>query len=273
MSTTSAVSSTSSSTTSTSTTSTSGVLGQDAFLKLLICQMQNQDPLNPMDNTEYVSQLAQFTSLEQMQEMNSTMEDMNTTYNNTQATGMIGKTVKYTSSDDSSVKTGIVSGVTFDDGEAKLKIGSDTVSLDEVTQVYTDTSSIGLSERSQYALSLVGSTVDYYTANGVFSTGNVDSVSYDDGWPTLNIGSDSVPLENLICLHESASDLDTDQAKAVATAMVGKTVEYVNPSDSSSTLTGVPSSAITNDDGSVKLLIGTSYIDLSDVVKVYANDD
>jgi flagellar basal-body rod modification protein FlgD len=274
MSTTSAVSSAVSSTTSSSTTTNNGVLGQDAFLKLLICQMQNQDPLNPMDNTEYVSQLAQFTSLEQMQEMNSTMEAMNTTYNTTQATGMIGKTVKYTSPDDSSTTlTGIVSGVAFEDGEAKLKIGYDTVGIDEVTQIYASSSDIELGEKSQYALSLIGSTVDYYTISGVLSTGVVDSISFDDGWPTINIGSDSVPLENLVCLHESTSDLETDQAKAIAQAMVGKYVDYINPSDSSSTLTGIPSSVVTNDDGSVQLLIGSKYVDLSDVVKVYSKTD
>lgn len=54
----------------TGTTNTSGGLGQTAdmntFLKLLVTQMQNQDPLNPTDSTQFVSQLAQFSELEQM---------------------------------------------------------------------------------------------------------------------------------------------------------------------------------------------------------------
>ena len=55
-------------------------LDKDAFLKLLITQMQNQDPLNPMDNKESIAQLAQFSSLEQMQQMNSSFTKFGDTF-------------------------------------------------------------------------------------------------------------------------------------------------------------------------------------------------
>lgn len=61
-------------------------LGKDAFLQLLVAQVSNQDPLNPTSDTEFVAQLAQFSSLEQMQNMNQAMESQ-------QATNMIGKDV------------------------------------------------------------------------------------------------------------------------------------------------------------------------------------
>lgn len=56
-----------------STTTTRDSLGQDAFLKLLTTQLANQDPLNPMDNQEYIAQLAQFSSLEQLTQMSQGM--------------------------------------------------------------------------------------------------------------------------------------------------------------------------------------------------------
>lgn len=52
-----------------------GAMGKDQFLKLLIAQMQNQDPLNPMDGMQFASQLAQFSSVEQLQQLNSQMQE------------------------------------------------------------------------------------------------------------------------------------------------------------------------------------------------------
>lgn len=72
-------------------------LGQDEFLKLLLVQMQNQDPANPMEDKEYMSQMAQFSSLEQLTQLNGSMKSM--IDNNAQdqmvsAVGFIGKEVR-----------------------------------------------------------------------------------------------------------------------------------------------------------------------------------
>lgn len=50
------------------------MLGKDAFLSLLVTQLQNQDPMQPQDNGEFIAQLAQFSSLEQLQQMNKTLD-------------------------------------------------------------------------------------------------------------------------------------------------------------------------------------------------------
>lgn len=76
-------------------------LGKDAFLKLLTTQLQYQDPLNPMSNEEFVAQLAQFSSLEQLQTMTSGMESLymvNVSMNNAAMTNLIGKDVLATGS-------------------------------------------------------------------------------------------------------------------------------------------------------------------------------
>lgn len=71
-------------------------MGKDAFLTLLITQLQNQDPLNPADSTEFTAQLAQFSSLEQLSQINSQLETLGlyqASINNAQAVSFIGKEV------------------------------------------------------------------------------------------------------------------------------------------------------------------------------------
>lgn len=74
----------------------SGELGQDSFLKLLVAQMQHQDPLNPQGNEEFIAQLAQFTSLEQLMGVNTALGDLyaaTTSMNNAQMTQLLGRDV------------------------------------------------------------------------------------------------------------------------------------------------------------------------------------
>ena len=71
-------------------------LGKDAFLKLLITQMQNQDPLNPQSNEEFIAQLSQFTQVEQLMDMSNQFDAMYmamNSVNNTSMTQLLGKTV------------------------------------------------------------------------------------------------------------------------------------------------------------------------------------
>jgi flagellar basal-body rod modification protein FlgD len=77
-------------------TSSSQTLDKDAFLRLLTTQLRNQDPLNPMDNSEFVAQTAQFSSLEQLQNMNKALERLATASGSggvSSAAALLGRTV------------------------------------------------------------------------------------------------------------------------------------------------------------------------------------
>jgi flagellar basal-body rod modification protein FlgD len=109
----SSTASTTSSTTSSNSTATP-TLGYNDFLQLLLAQMQNQDPLNPTDSTEYVSQLASFSNVEQGINMNSKLDQLLVNSNISQASTMVGLTI--TSADGAT--TGVVKSVRIDSSGA-----------------------------------------------------------------------------------------------------------------------------------------------------------
>lgn len=77
-------------------TSKNDALGKDAFLQLLVTQMQNQNPLEPQDNGEFVAQLAQFSSLESMQNLTTTVDSIAGLYQSSQAlqaSSLVGRSV------------------------------------------------------------------------------------------------------------------------------------------------------------------------------------
>ncbi len=116
----------------TSSRNTSDELGKSDFLNLLVTQLKYQDPLNPTDNTEYISQLAQFSTLEQMSNMSASISSM-------EALTMTGKYVTATVTDSTgstSAIEGIVDSVKMSDGEATLVVNGTDVELEDITNVY-----------------------------------------------------------------------------------------------------------------------------------------
>lgn len=73
---------------------TSNQLGKDDFLKLLITQLTNQDPTSPMEDTQFISQMAQFSSLEQMTNMNESFNKLAGMISSSQAASVLGRTVE-----------------------------------------------------------------------------------------------------------------------------------------------------------------------------------
>jgi flagellar basal-body rod modification protein FlgD len=83
------------------TTATSANLGKEDFLHLLTVQLRYQDPMNPMENTDFIAQMAQFSSLEQLQNMNQSLEkglgsegQLQDAFRNSLATSLVGRTVE-----------------------------------------------------------------------------------------------------------------------------------------------------------------------------------
>lgn len=124
-------------------------LGKDAFMELLVTQMQNQNPLEPQANEEFIAQLANFSSLEQMEQMNDNLLTM-ITLNQTNAlldqltssSALIGKHVSWTDPSTGISQEGAVESVMLDGGLAILKIDGVDVPLaaiDNVSGTQADT--------------------------------------------------------------------------------------------------------------------------------------
>jgi len=105
-------------------------LGKEDFLKLLVTQLKNQDPLSPMDDKEFIAQLAQFSTLEQMQNINNS-------FNAIRAINLIGKSINANINENGNVRTvmGKVDAIYKQNGEYFLEVGNVDVPLDAVTSV------------------------------------------------------------------------------------------------------------------------------------------
>ncbi|WP_448661554.1 flagellar hook capping FlgD N-terminal domain-containing protein [Sphingomonas sp. CJ20] len=95
-------------------------LGFDALLKIILTQLTYQDPLKPMDNFQFVSQLAQFSQIQQSQTMNDRLEMLVSAQATSQATGLLGTLVDVPAG--ATTLTGTVTAVSFDNGTPRITI-------------------------------------------------------------------------------------------------------------------------------------------------------
>ncbi len=195
-------------------------LGKDDFLKLLLAQLRNQDPLNPADNTEFVAQLAQFSSLEQMTQMNTSLESMldsNTSVSQAISKAMMttyfGNTVMAETADFMfDGKTPVELSFSLDEQMVQGKVEIKNSAGDVVRTVQ-----VGILEEGNHSMSWDG-----FTSKGVFAsagtytyeitaenaageevewvpmyTGKVEGISHKDGESMLFIGGVFVPVDKV----------------------------------------------------------------------------
>jgi flagellar basal-body rod modification protein FlgD len=113
-------------TSQTSKTAANNILGKDDFLKLMVAQMKNQDPMNPADDKDNIAQMAQFSSLEQITNLANATQELATRMSLTQNVGLLGHDVTYTGTDGTAV-TGTVDGLDLKtDGTTTLSVAGKT---------------------------------------------------------------------------------------------------------------------------------------------------
>jgi len=107
------------------------------YMKLLVTQLQNQDPLEPMDNNQMASQLTMFSQLEQLESLNTSFTQALDSVQRSYANSLLGKQVSFTDSETSSgSSSGTVQQVyTGTDGQLMLTVGDQAVSVEDVLSV------------------------------------------------------------------------------------------------------------------------------------------
>ena len=127
-----------------STDVTQTTLGQDDLFKILLTQLNYQDPLKPMDNQEFIAQLAQFTALEQAKETNEKLDQLLQANSVGQAISLLNRDIQV--SLESSTEVGTVTAITFSDGSPLFTIKTEEgdfiseISLSQVEIINGDSS-------------------------------------------------------------------------------------------------------------------------------------
>jgi len=195
-------------------------LGKDDFLKLLTSQLKYQNPLEPMKDQEFVAQMAQFSSLEQLQNMNSSLSQsiqwnalLSQTINNTMATSLIGKQVTAESNSVGITGSGGAD-ITFTSGDFALTgtitiVDSEGVAVRSIPvgNLKSGNISIHWDGKDNYGNAVADGTysyqVDLKDTNSQaitvsnYRTGTVDSVKYVDGEAYLLVGGSYIPLSDV----------------------------------------------------------------------------
>jgi flagellar basal-body rod modification protein FlgD len=112
-----------------------GAMGKDQFLKLFVAQLSHQDPMNPMNDSEFMGQMASFSTLEQVSNLAAANERVAANLTSSNAIGLIGRTVSYVDENDE-IQTGTVEKVTTAGGKPTLTVnGVDGIDPATITQV------------------------------------------------------------------------------------------------------------------------------------------
>jgi len=199
-------------------------LGQEAFLKLLVAQLQNQDPLNPQENSEFVAQLAQFSSLEAAMGTNTrldTLATQNQGMANTEVVGLVGKIATVKGSLVTATGSGTAVPVGFTLG---AETASTTVSIQNASGKVIRTIPVGphapglvkvnwdgrddqgnIMPAGTYAVSVQAKDgKDNAVSVAQETTGLVKSVAFDKGYPVLTLANGmQVPVSDLLKVDSS----------------------------------------------------------------------
>lgn len=113
-----------------------GDMGKDAFLKLLVTELRHQDPTQPMQDREFISQMATFSSLEQMTNINTAIQSLYRSSRSAEAYGLLGKRVQGFDNVTGKLIDGTVSRLFYKDNQVRLVVGNRDLGIEDIQSVF-----------------------------------------------------------------------------------------------------------------------------------------
>jgi flagellar basal-body rod modification protein FlgD len=124
--------------TSTAKENGTGTLGKDDFMKILVAQLKHQDPMQPLQDREFIAQMAQFSSVEQIMNMGNEMKLLRQSMGI--SSDLIGKNISWNMSNSSGTgletKSGIVDAISFSGGNQYVLVGEERIPIDQLVKVW-----------------------------------------------------------------------------------------------------------------------------------------
>lgn len=186
------------------TTEKNDVVTMESFYQLLVAEMQNQDPLEPTSNTEFISQMATFTSLQATQD-NFAMQQQN------YARNLVGQYVGVTDGGSELVQ-GVVEYATFGD-EVMIRVNGKNYPLSALKMTYGSTENGGVSQIGQYgafASSLIGKNVVVQAIDAagspVYDEGKAESIEIQDGVVRVVVNGYAYNVTDVVSVSEIAQE-------------------------------------------------------------------
>ena len=236
---------------------TENMVSSDTFLSLLVAEMTNQDPMEPTSNTEFVTQMAQFTSLQYS-------KDAATYSQSNYASSLVGKTVTASKMDGSKqvTKTGVVQSVMKNGDKYTLKIDGVSFELSNITSISesassdTGSSNTSLGELIAKASTMIGMSATVNpTVNGgsLLDSGIITSIQVKDGQVRVIINDKGYALDDIVevayPIIETEPDDKTDDAGKTDTESKADDTASADKTDDTDDSDKIDESVIDPDDG------------------------
>ena len=247
-------------------------LGKHDFLKLLVAQLRYQDPLEPLNNAEFMSQVAQFSMLEEIQNLNSSFEKSAFVQKLTQAASMVGMRAEVLDPVTRDRITSPITGLTIQGGDVYFIINEIAYRFEDLIEIYATQDAVD--NQLEYGLNLIGKKATVEDGNGVEHTGVVWAVELDDEKVFIRISDDEgrYPIESITQVSQADDGALSPAEVAEAAGLVGQQARVKHP-NTGKIVEGVIEGIAFSGNSGLHVTINSGHYSYSDIIETIAQPE